>query len=671
MILKNKQKKAYELLCKGENVFLTGPAGTGKTSVIKMFMNAQSQYREIVITSTTGTSALLLGGTTLHSYLGIGYGNGSVESLVEKICGWGWLRKRWISLDCLIIDEISMLSPDLFDKLEEIARQIRHNEEPFGGIQIVLSGDFLQLPCVGVNSFCFESKSWNKCVKHTICLDEIIRQNDSQFQILLNNVRVGNITPEVKDMLNSRINIELKNSYGIKPTKIYATNNNVDRVNDEELDSLAIDGRQFFEYNMDIVVYSGVNNRIAAIEKFKKYCTAPETLQLCIDSQVMLLKNLDLKRGLANGSRGVVTSFSGEMPVVKFLNGEELVIDYNIWEVEENNKKILKARQIPLKVAYAITIHKCCSKDTIVCTEKGLKRIEKLFTDTIDDNQSYKTHNINIKIHGKNGINQATQIYKGGVEKTYKIRTLQGYTIEGSERHPILVRDGDNEIWKKLPEVKKGEYLVLKKGTKCFGSKEYTKPITDFNMTHIPSSVLEGSKNAQISFIKDVFYHLGNKYKEFAVLKLFSSIFTRELQILMLNVGVKSHLMFKNTLIIYEDYPVFCSLIDIQYFGKRKVIETDQLFIDIVCDIELGEDQLYDLYIPEDHTFIGNGIINHNSQGYSLDYAELDLSNVFEYGQAYVALSRVKSLEGMSIIDIDYEKIQAHPRAVEYYTDLV
>ena len=338
---------------------------THNTAVIKMFMKAYQKQRQMAVTSTTGTSALLLNGTTVHSYLGIGYGNGTVKSLVDKIYQWAWLKKRWNLLECLFIDEISMLDPELFDKLEEIARIVRRNNAPFGGIQIVLSGDFLQLPCVGTNNFCFEANSWNKCIKHTVYLNEIMRQGDNTFQEVLNKVRVGNIDDQVKNVLNSRIGATLNNEFGIKPTGLYSQNNDVDLINDEELDELAADGRQFYEYKMEVVFYPGVTNKEVSLDKFKKYCIAPETLQVCIGAQVMLLKNLDISNGLANGSRGVVTGFISDMPLVKFLNGEERLMEQNVWEIEENDKKILRAQQIPLKIAYAISIHKSqgCSLD--------------------------------------------------------------------------------------------------------------------------------------------------------------------------------------------------------------------------------------------------------------------------------------------------------------------
>ena len=363
--LKSKQIEAYEHLKRRDNIFLTGAGGTGKTSLVKMFMRNHAGSRYIAVTSTTGTSALLLNGTTIHSYLGIGCGNSSIDVIVQKIFSWSWLRKRWLSLDCLFIDEISMLDPDLFDKIEEIARIVRNSKKPFGGIQLVVSGDFCQLPCVGTDRFCFEASSWNKCIDHTIYLTEIIRQNNPVFQEVLNSIRMGDITEQVREVLDSRVGVELHNTFGIKPTKLYSKNIDVDRVNNEELDTLAEDGRQFYEYEMEFHVYSGVSNKETVIEKYKKSCNAPLTLQICKGSQVMLLKNLDMENGLANGSRGVVIGFVNEMPVVRFLNGEERLIEHNEWEVEENEKRILQARQIPLKVAYAISIHRSqgCSLD--------------------------------------------------------------------------------------------------------------------------------------------------------------------------------------------------------------------------------------------------------------------------------------------------------------------
>ena len=357
------QKRAYDLLSEGKSIFLTGAGGSGKSAVVKVFVKNFMKKMSIAVTSTTGTSALLVNGTTLHSYLGIGMGKGSAESLIQKIFSMKWLSDRWKNVDCLVIDEISMLDPDLFDKLEYIARVVRRDQRPFGGIQIVASGDFCQLPCVGTDKFCFEAKTWNSCIFDTIYLTEVIRQNVGMFQDCLNKIRLGVIDEQVREVIGSRVGVNLTNEFGIQPTKLYSTNASVDEVNNEELDKLADDSVEFYEYNMEIFRFS--NAKQTHIDKFKKFCTTPETLQLCVGAQVMLTYNMDLQAGLVNGSRGVVEGFVNDYPNVRFLNGVKQVIENHSWDIEENNNKILTVEQVPLRVAYAISIHRSqgCSLD--------------------------------------------------------------------------------------------------------------------------------------------------------------------------------------------------------------------------------------------------------------------------------------------------------------------
>ena len=369
-----KQQQAYNSIKKGNSIFVTGSAGVGKSQLIKTFIEENKDCKIIGITSTTGISAIMFGGTTLHSFLGIGLGTGSVEDITEKIFNRSYLYKRWNQLELLIIDEISMLSPELFDKLEEVARIVRHNDKPFGDIQLVLSGDFCQLPSIGTDDFCFESKKWNECIDETIYLTEIMRQKNKEFQECLNDIRLGILSKKTRKLLNNRINVELKNDFGIKPTKLYCTNHSVDTINNEELDKLAEDDPDFYEYNMELHPLPGTRNTQFLIDKHRKNCNAPQTLQLCIGAQVMLLFNLDLEGGLVNGSRGVVTNFIGDVPVVKFLNGRELVIDHHTWVIEENKKKVLHIIQIPLKLAYAITAHKS-QGSTLDCVEVDMTNV--------------------------------------------------------------------------------------------------------------------------------------------------------------------------------------------------------------------------------------------------------------------------------------------------------
>lgn len=358
--LSEEQKEAYDLLVRGYNVFLTGQAGSGKTAIIKLFYKQYSKIKKIGITSTTGTSAILISGFTLHSYLGIGIGNLSVENLYMKIKNSSFIFKRWLELNILIIDEISMLNPDLFDKLELIARKLRNNEKPFGGIQLILTGDFLQLPCINSDKFCFEAKSWNNCIDYVICLKNIFRQSDEIFQKCLNEIRIGKLTENTISILKSRINVKLSSNFGIIPTKLYALNRDVDKENQKELDKLLLKNEDldFYQYELE---YKILKKGLKFVEeKIQKNCIAVQTLELCIGAQVMLICNLSLESGLANGSRGVVIAFDKEtnFPIVKFLSGMERIIELYTWTIEENNTKILSITQIPLKVSFAISIHK-------------------------------------------------------------------------------------------------------------------------------------------------------------------------------------------------------------------------------------------------------------------------------------------------------------------------
>jgi len=379
------QDEAYRYMVEGKNIFLTGPAGTGKSHVIHTYKNLYKNQKNIAITSTTGVSAVVIGGTTLFSYLSIGLGTGSVDDLVAKISKSSKAKQRWLSLDVLVIDEVSMLSAELFDKLEQIARMIRRKpskllkgesipELPFGGIQLILSGDFLQLPVIGDEAkFCFEAESWNRCIDHTVELSQNMRQGDNEFQEILSEIRYGQVSKRARKLLDSRIGIELKNDLGIKPTRIFTTNASVDSMNEKELDKLS-QNNDFYQYDMEVYFYEFVQDRVQALEKYRKSCLAPDCLQICVGAQVMLLCNMDVEAGLANGSRGVVIAFIEGMPVVRFMNGVEQIIDFYSWEVEEGKKKVVRITQMPLKLAWAITAHKGQSL-TLDYTEVDLSNI--------------------------------------------------------------------------------------------------------------------------------------------------------------------------------------------------------------------------------------------------------------------------------------------------------
>ena len=387
--MNTKQSIIYEKIVNGDSVLLTGPAGTGKTYVIKKFYYKYKDEKKIGLTSMTGTSAVVLGGRTVHSFLGIGLGTGSAENLYKRLMqGSAFIKNVWKNLEVLIIDEVSMLNPELFDKLEYVARRIRRNDKPFGGIQLILSGDFCQLPCITKNEdnvFCFEAETWSNCIKYTFILEDIVRQSEVELQKCLNEARFGKLSSESLELLKNREDATLEQeSKGIIPTRLYAVNKAVDLINQREFEK--IPGELIYEYEMTVEGIDDEDDK----EKYIKSCIAPRLLQLCIGAQVMLLKNLGVSVGLCNGSRGRVIGFTEEgEPKVVFCNGMEVVVSEDVWEYDldtrikkkqagnkegENKEDKVFVKQIPLKLAYAISIHKSQGM-TLDCVEVDLKDV--------------------------------------------------------------------------------------------------------------------------------------------------------------------------------------------------------------------------------------------------------------------------------------------------------
>ena len=365
--LNSKQNEAFRAMCKGDNVFITGGGGVGKSTLIRHFVKLNNKRKKIGITSTTGISAVLIGGSTIHSYLKIGLGTKSQSRLIDEIMKKQFMKDKWTKTDILIIDEVSMMSPDLFDKIDNIARFVRGDERPFGGMQVILSGDFCQLPCVKTDKFCFEAENWNEAIDKTIHLDEIIRQKDDKFQTCLNKIRLGIIDEEVKKLFDKRVNAKLRNDLGIKPTQLYPTNRSVDQINTECLEKLVKKNGIEYSYECETEFKTPVHKNATIYDKLKMRYLYSDTLTLSVDCQVMLIVNLSPEENLVNGSRGVVIKFDEEddLPIVRFMNGIERKIDYFDWEIQNDEKKIATASQIPLKLGYAFSIHKAqgCTLD--------------------------------------------------------------------------------------------------------------------------------------------------------------------------------------------------------------------------------------------------------------------------------------------------------------------
>jgi len=355
--MNSQQELAYRYVEEGKNVFVTGGAGSGKSFFVKTiierlrhrFCDKDPNHKKIGITSMTGSSALLIGGTTLHSFLGIGITR-DVDGMMTRIGKYG--KKRvWKKLDVLIIDEVSMLSRELFECIDIVAKQLRKSTQPFGGIQLILCGDFCQLGCVDSKEFCFESPIWSCSIHHTIEFTTIYRQEqDSTFINVLNQVRFGNITKEVQTLLKQRVKLFQNNDKGIIPTQLFPHRKSVYSINLKHLETL-LDMKH--QHHIFLVKSKDENPKLV------KYLGEDATKMLCVDAQVILTVNLDIENGLVNGSRGKVVEFTdNDLPIVEFVDGTRRMIEYYDYEWEDENNNIHKYSHLPLTLGWAITIHK-------------------------------------------------------------------------------------------------------------------------------------------------------------------------------------------------------------------------------------------------------------------------------------------------------------------------
>lgn len=360
-----KQKYAMDQMIKGKNIFLTGQAGVGKSFVVKKFIdlyreNMEEDNKRIFVTSTTGISALVVGGQTIHRFCGIGLGDKSIDELFKKVMQNAKTKKRYLQTRILIIDEISMMAPELFDKIDLLFRRVRRQNVPFGGIQLIVSGDLLQLPPVKAEGFIFDSFNWDEVIHETIYLTEVMRQNESVFIQTLNKIRKGEVDEEVKAVLESRRVPPPENEFGVLPSQLFSKRDRVKKVNDEELKRLIDGGETTKIFKCEYEFGKSVK------EENKEYLKAlmmeqsdiDEEITLCTKCQVMLKVNMPELR-LANGSRGIILGFgpiTGN-PIVQFLDGRYMEIAPHAWEMEEGKEKIVK-RQMPLQLAFAISFHK-------------------------------------------------------------------------------------------------------------------------------------------------------------------------------------------------------------------------------------------------------------------------------------------------------------------------
>ena len=368
--LSESQARAIQSVMSGKNILLTGPAGTGKSHTIKRIREIYDRRRlKIGVTSTTGASAILIEGKTIHSWAGIGI-SGTKEGALKQVMTYKAPQERIKSTVLLIIDEVSMLAANVLDILDYVFRLIRNDQRPFGGLQILLCGDFYQLSPVKA-AFAFESPNWNTLVQEVHELTYIYRQSSVEFCTALNEIRIGEISHKTVELFTQCLGREFTGE--IKPTELYPTNDDVSSVNEDELWKLASETNMIREKPcLDQLIEKTGNRRrgqksksedpkfiFECKERMNKECVAPELLQTAVGAQVMLLKNLNVDAGLANGSRGVVVGYGPyDEPIVKFLNGQVMQMQTAMWYMRINETIKIRRTQYPIKLAFAISVHK-------------------------------------------------------------------------------------------------------------------------------------------------------------------------------------------------------------------------------------------------------------------------------------------------------------------------
>lgn len=363
----DEQNQIISAISEGKSVFISGSGGTGKTLLLKHIIKLLKKHHtpsRVIATAPTGIAACAIRGQTLHSFAGIRYPKMDRKALLDRIFIDAKACNRWRKVKALVIDEISMVDAELFESAENIAREIREKDEVWGGIQLVVCGDFFQLPPVhdpsnsSSKEYAFEADCWQASFHRQFELTKIFRQSDPRLVKLLQGIRRGECDSQELELLEQSCSDEPDPS----AIQIYPLREDVNRVNEMRMQSLS-----------EIpIMYSAFDSGENPWKNQLKQGIAPDELFLCKGARVMLIKNLNTWCGLVNGATGTVIGFCkfkgadvGEicsqnlLPMVKFDSGRTMVIDPETWVVMEGDTVVAKRKQVPLLLAWALSIHKC------------------------------------------------------------------------------------------------------------------------------------------------------------------------------------------------------------------------------------------------------------------------------------------------------------------------
>lgn len=387
--LSRSQRVVMKAVSEGKSVFFTGAAGTGKSFLLSHIIKSAPKAG-LFVTASTGLAAVNIRGTTIHAFAGVGLGDGSPESLAKRVASNPHASNRWREARVLIVDELSMIDGRLLDKVEYVARAVRKSAKPFGGIQLIFAGDFLQLPPVckpGNACFAFQAKCWERCIPKVVLLDSAFRQVDPQFIEALNSLRLGRCNQAIVRVLAPCMRRKLDISDGILPTMLYTRKFAVEKENSIQLRKLPS--------QEEVYEACDTGRPKGPLQALQRTCPGQTTVTLKEGAQVMLLKNLSAANGLVNGARGVVIGFEGQVdaedanldseawpsikpdmkwPKVKFACGVVRVVTPRVWTVEVQGTLVAKRLQIPLMLGWALTVHKCqgMTLDKVIVSLKGV-----------------------------------------------------------------------------------------------------------------------------------------------------------------------------------------------------------------------------------------------------------------------------------------------------------
>jgi DNA-binding NarL/FixJ family response regulator len=349
------QDTALTIMKTGANVFLTGEPGSGKTHTVNAYIRYLREHDiNPSITASTGIAATHVGGMTIHSWSGIGIKRALSEQDLDEMGTRETLVRRVTHAKVLIIDEVSMLDGKILAMVELVCRTLRRSEEAFGGLQVILVGDFFQLPPIANREentlpvFAFDSPAWARLDAVVCYISEQHRQDDATFLATLGAIRRGEVEDAVYECLSERRTEPSEHPADVP--HLYTHNVDVDQKNTEALGKIAEDSETF---------YMTTKGKAGAIETLKRGCLSPEVLELKKDAAVMFTKN-SFEVGYVNGTLGTVLEFDPDtgFPVIETREGERIIATPAEWAVEDGGKVLASITQIPLRLAWAITVHK-------------------------------------------------------------------------------------------------------------------------------------------------------------------------------------------------------------------------------------------------------------------------------------------------------------------------